>query len=346
MTTSVDELKGRFAWVALAVFLVVMPPFAWGHHSGAMYDDKKVITVDGRVTRYEWANPHVYIYVDQILTTGKTVEWEIEGSPPSILRRLGWDKNTLHPGDKVTVRGHPARVAGSYKLLPDDVIRGSDTLFERNGEVARLARTTPGTEPTDAGMDGVWVTLLAPKLDEQLDPDKMSLTARGKVAAKNFDERTMNPGAQCVPNPAPVFMITPDLKRITKGDGFLLIDGEFDGAQRTVYMSVATHEGAPPSVQGHSIGHWEGKSLVIDTARFAGHLIGNGYGVPSGAKKHLVERLTPAADGTSLTYHFELTDPDYLAAPVKGDATWVFRANTPYVALKCNPDNARRYAGP
>jgi hypothetical protein len=169
------------------------------------------------------------------------------------------------------------------------------------------------------------------------------MTPKGAAAAKRFDERKMHPGAQCVPNPAPVLMITPDLKRITKGDGVILIDGEFDGAQRTIHMNLSTHDGARASIQGHSIGRWEARTLVIDTTRFADYALGNGYGLPSGARKHLVERLTPAADGRSLTYHFEMTDPEYLAVPVKGDVQWVFRPNVNYAPLKCNLENARRY---
>jgi hypothetical protein len=146
-----------------------------------------------------------------------------------------------------------------------------------------------------------------------------------------------------VPNPAPVLMITPDLKRITAGEGVILIAGEFDGAQRTIHMEVSVHESAAASIQGYSIGHWESKTLVIDTSRFANYALGDGYGVPSGAGKRLMERLTPAADGASLSYHFELSDPEFLAAPVAGDVQWVFRPNMTYAPLKCDLNNARRF---
>src|SRR5262249_52184357 len=100
------------------------------------------------------------------------------------------------------------------------------------------------------------------------------------------------------------------------------------------------------SIQGHSIGHWEGKTLVIDTARFASHASGNAYGLPSGAGKHLVERLTLDADGTTLAYHFELADPEFLAAPVTADLRFVFRPDLKYAPPKCSRENARRFAHP
>jgi hypothetical protein len=331
---------------AVLALVVLMPPYSQAHHSSAMYDDKQTVTVEGTVSKFEWSNPHVYIYLKQ-MSGGQTFDWEIEASPPSILGRLGWTRDTLHVGDAITVVGRPARDAGKRSLLPNEIRRGDTMLFDRKGELVRLANadTTSSHSTTDAGLNGIWVTLLALKVAEQLDPEKLSLTAAGTAALKGFDEKKMHPGANCIPNPAPVFMITPDLKRISQGDGAIFIDGEFDGAQRTIHMNVSTHDGAAASIQGHSIGRWEGNSLVIDTTKFAYYALGNGYGLPSGLKKHLVERLTPGADSASLTYHFEMTDPEFLAAPVQGDVQWVFRPNLKYAPLKCDPDNAKRFTG-
>ncbi len=252
---------------AAALFIA---PVSKAHHSSAMYDDKQTVTVEGAVTKFEWSNPHVYIYLKQLTATGQTVEWEVEASPPSILRRLGWSQDILHSGDAIAVTGHPARDSGRKSLLPTLIKKGDATLFDRKGEVARLESAGAAPSGTAGGLelDGVWVTLLALKVEEQLDPEKLTLTAKGKASYKRFDEKKNHPGANCVPYSAPFFMTTPDLKRITKGDGVILIDGEFDGAQRTIHMNVSTHEGAPFSVQGHSVGRWEGHSLVIDTTQF------------------------------------------------------------------------------
>jgi hypothetical protein len=340
-TRSVSCLAGTIPFAA-ALF---MASVSNAHHSSAMYDDKQTVTIEGAITKFEWSNPHVYVYMKQLTAAGQAVEWEVEASPPSILRRLGWSQDTLHAGDTLTVTGHPARDSGRKSLIPTLIKKGDATLFDRKGELTRLASAdaAPSGSVGSLELDGIWVTLLDLKVEEQLDAEKLSLTARGKKAFKHFDEKKMHPGANCVPYSAPVFMLTPDLKRITKGDGVILIDGEFDGAQRTVYMNVSTHEGAPVSVQGHSVGRWEGKALVIDTTRFTDNAMGNAYGLPSGAGKHLVERLTPDGKG-ALTYHFELSDPEFLVSPVGGDVQWVFRPNLTYSALKCDLENARRFA--
>jgi uncharacterized protein DUF6152 len=338
---TLSSLAGTIPFAA-ALF---MAPVSEAHHSSAMYDDKQTVTIEGAVTKFEWSNPHVYVYLKQLTAPGQTVEWEVEASPPSILRRLGWSQDTLHAGDAITVTGHPARDSGRKSLIPTLIKKGDSTLFDRKGEVSRLASAdaAPLGSVGSLELDGVWVTLLAVKMQDRLDPEKLSLTAHGKAAFKRFDEKKMHPGANCVPMSAPFFMITPDLKRITKGAGVILIDGEFDGAQRTVHMDVSTHEGAPVSVQGHSVGRWEGKTLVIDTTQFTDNAIGNAYGLPSGAGKHLVERLTPDGKG-ALTYHFELSDPEFLEASVAGDVQWVFRPNVTYAPLKCDLENARRFA--
>jgi hypothetical protein len=350
VSQGLEAWRRELAVVCLFSSTLGMAQTCFAHHSAAMFDDKKTVTVTGTIMRFEWSNPHVYIYLLQPTASGQTIEWEVECSPPSILGRLGWTRETLHTGDSITVIGRPPREQGKFGLLPNTIKYGDTILFDRKGELAQLAKADPEPTPTstpsvkDAGIDGVWVTLLALTVEKALDTDKMALTAKGKTAVKRFDEKTMHPGAHCIPSPAPFFMITPDLKQITKAEGLMLIDGEFDGAQRTIHVDAAASSDPPDSIQGYSVGRWEGRTFVIDTTHFAYSWMGNSYGLPSSARKHLVERLTPDADGVSLTYHFELSDPEFLAAPVAGDVRWLRRPNLAYAPPKCDLENASRFA--
>jgi hypothetical protein len=100
------------AWaLALVLGMLVAIPQARAHHSfAAQYDAAKPITLKGKVTKVEWTNPHIYIYVDAPdETTGKVVNWALEMGGVNSLIRLGWTRDSLKPDDEVTVEGSLAR---------------------------------------------------------------------------------------------------------------------------------------------------------------------------------------------------------------------------------------------
>lgn len=78
------------------------------HHSAAMFDDTKVVELEGTVKALQWTNPHVWL---QILVgePGAVTEWSLEGGSPNSLSRRGWRSTTFEPGDVVTVRLNPMK---------------------------------------------------------------------------------------------------------------------------------------------------------------------------------------------------------------------------------------------
>jgi hypothetical protein len=75
-----------------------------------MFDMKNSITMKGTVTRFEWANPHVMIFLDVKDNRGNIQRWAVETrGGPNVLTKAGWTKDTLKPGDQVTLIGHPAK---------------------------------------------------------------------------------------------------------------------------------------------------------------------------------------------------------------------------------------------
>jgi hypothetical protein len=96
-----------FSAVLLITFAGAVP--ARAHHGGSEYDTKNPITLKGTVTEYYWANPHCQIYVDVRDDKGKTVNWAIETLAPAVLKRAGWNRELLHPGDVITVTLVPSR---------------------------------------------------------------------------------------------------------------------------------------------------------------------------------------------------------------------------------------------
>ena len=80
------------------------------HHSfAAEYDSTKPVTLKGAVTKMEWQNPHARFYVDVTDEAGKVTNWEFELGSPNGLMRRGWTRNSLKPGDTVTVEGYLAK---------------------------------------------------------------------------------------------------------------------------------------------------------------------------------------------------------------------------------------------
>jgi hypothetical protein len=87
------------------------------HHSYAMFDLDKSVTLEGAVKEFQWTNPHMWVQLLVADPTGGTAkEWSIEGGSPASLSRLGWTRKSLKAGDRVVIIMHPARdgsIAGS-----------------------------------------------------------------------------------------------------------------------------------------------------------------------------------------------------------------------------------------
>jgi len=112
---------------ALLVGLGVLFSFArktLAHHSTAMYDMANPVTVKGSVKRFEWTNPHAFIFLDVKDEKAGSVEWEIELMSLNHLRSYGWMRTTVKPGDVISCTGGAAKSGGPSMIsavieLPD-----------------------------------------------------------------------------------------------------------------------------------------------------------------------------------------------------------------------------------
>ncbi len=91
----------------LAVPLCALP--AQAHHSMAMFDQQKTVSVSGTVRQFQWTNPHCYIQLVVKDESGKDVEWSMEMGAPMYLYANGWRPSSLKPGDRITVTVNPLR---------------------------------------------------------------------------------------------------------------------------------------------------------------------------------------------------------------------------------------------
>ena len=92
-----------------AALATLLGSIAAAHHSGAMFDHSKTITLKGTVKEFQYTNPHSWLQVLVTGADGKTVEWGFESEGPSTLMRVGIQAGSFKPGDKVTVLANPMR---------------------------------------------------------------------------------------------------------------------------------------------------------------------------------------------------------------------------------------------
>jgi hypothetical protein len=100
-------MQARRVFVAIAALLGTASAAA--HHSGAMFDSDKSVTLQGTVTDFQWTNPHCWIELTVPSAAGAAVAWSVEMGAPMQLYQGGWKRSTLKPGDRIEVVIHPLR---------------------------------------------------------------------------------------------------------------------------------------------------------------------------------------------------------------------------------------------
>jgi hypothetical protein len=104
------RLKLTLGAIILAVAAAASCPPAYAHHSFAVYDRSKVLTLKGNVKSFQWTNPHCVIWVlVQPEGGGEPQEWSFETTSPGVLTRGGWTRNSVKPGDRVAVEFYALR---------------------------------------------------------------------------------------------------------------------------------------------------------------------------------------------------------------------------------------------
>ena len=125
--------------VAFAALALLAGVPAAAHHRFAMFDQTKIMTLEGTVTEFQWTNPHAFIELDA--AGGR--HWSIELNSPNNLKRQGWSRDALKPGDKIKLRMSPLR-NGKPGGLFLDLTRADGKLLDsglpKNGQPVNVPR--------------------------------------------------------------------------------------------------------------------------------------------------------------------------------------------------------------
>ena len=132
--------RTRVTWLLAALGAMALPAMA--HHSFAGFDQSKQVTLVGKVTEFQWTNPHAFIHVEVVGDSGTNELWEIELNSPNNLKRAGWSSSSIKAGDKVTLTANPLRDMSAHKgglfiavTLPDGSVLGDATRVKGGGPI-------------------------------------------------------------------------------------------------------------------------------------------------------------------------------------------------------------------
>ena len=325
--------------VSCAALSTAAPALA--HHSAAAYDTQKEVKVSGTVVQYRFANPHVYLTLQIKRDDGSVSTLEVEAGAAAVLNGLGFNKDSVKAGEVVTVVGSPARAR------PDAFMLGRE-LYKRDGSYVPLniaSRSVFDSKTASASsIAGTWFSPRSEFAGFMGSTGRWTLTDKGRAAAAAADARVKAALKDCIPVGAPLLMLYPVANVITVQRDRLVMKVDWMDSERIVYLDGRAHPPATQtSLQGHSIGRWEGKTLVIETTNFKDHPIGLSLSMPASTQKKLTERLALSDDGKTVTYSGVLEDPVYLAKPVEWSGKWEYRPTLKPSGETCNTEVASRF---
>lgn len=315
-------MTGGWRFAAVSV-LWLAAGAAHAHHSSTPhYDESRTITLVGVVTDFRMVNPHSFLYFNVTGADGKVQRWNCEMSSVAILNRNGLTRGTIVPGDKVTVNAFPAW-RDPFGCSFVSITAANGTTYDRFGVVRKESVVTnrgpglPGLVTASARtISGNWIGSGGPPR-QPIDFSSL-LTPAGKAALARYDERFDDPGLRCSPasilrafgEPFEVTEIRQTPEKIT-------IRHEYMDVVREVDMRTRAHPASlKRSLLGHSVGWFEGDTLVVETVGFnAGVLMPFPPIVHSDAMT-VVERFTLSADGAELSRSYEVTDPKFFMMPL------------------------------
>ena len=328
----------------LLMISLSLPLAASAHHSDAGLDMETITGIKGTVKEFVWRNPHVYALIE-VQNGNQTVEWDLQLGPTSVISRRGWRRDSLKPGEQVTVRAHVAKNGKPYGVI-ESVDKPGGMGFVAAGEPEKRARAT--------SLEGKWkadvaATMAYPGGFDGFFNAQLRLTDKGKAEQAAYDPLSKdNPEATCVGRPTPAALVSTSLYLmeidIQEENELIIIRSEWGDEVRTVYMDGREHpDSSQRFVTGHSIGWWEGDTLIVDTRNFEDHRSPYQIGVPSGAQKHVVERYRLTGNGAHINLEFTLEDPEYIAEPMVHTRLLNYSPHLTFYEGECDEESTSRF---
>ncbi len=365
------SLRRALSVAATAAVAVCMSTTALAHHGFGRFDRTKEVEFTGVITGMDFVNPHSYLHFDAVGADGKTIAMRCEMRAATLLRRSGWTPEMFAVGAEVTVYGFGHRDDPASCYL-EDVKVGNAPEFNRNDQFEHELSTDLSKRPLrlstgEPNISGDWAQEqyviavppggngggLVPKhMIADIESGKLTmadvppsgwgprpvtLTARGQAEADAFRMWSPedNPRLRCRPTSIILdWVFDGAVNRITQEKDRIVINYGLFSFERVIHMDMDSHPAdIEPSYAGHSIGHWEGDVLVVDTVGFEPGVIA--APVRNSDQLHVVERFSLDPETMALKREYVAEDPVYFTDQYVGSDT-VLVADVPYEAHPCD----------
>ena len=328
----------------IGLVAVLSATLGLGHHAAQVaYNTDQIIEVEGEITRLLWRNPHVRFTINVSEAQGGTALWNVESIPVTRLTRVGVSADLVGVGLRVRVAGFPSRRSANQvyavnMLLPDgrEVLLDTPVARWTNNTVGTGRDETPGTPGSDPslGIFRVWSTDgVALGLSRN---EGYNLTEEARAARAGWDPLSPdNPFSECRPKGIPLIMEQPNpMEFVDRGDQILLRLEEYDTVRVISLRSETSDQSVQPTLLGHSVGHWEGRTLVVETDSISWRYFSQS-GLPQSEAMEIVERFTPSEDGARLDYELTMTDPALFIEPAVLTKSWVWVPGDQVLPFDC-----------
>ena len=327
------------------------------HHSAFVHFDRnEIVDITGDLVSINWRNPHTEMTVRVVDEAGNETLWLGQERGAVLLSRKGVTPDLFTPGDTIRIAGFRGRRNRESLFVTNIMLADGREVFNESFAEQRYEATLAGTTMADAqaqatrdrpvtsdGLFRVWSTPIVQfsghqeNLDRALWNESYPLTEYAADVLANWDPVEDNPFIFCQ-NAMPAIMDQLHPMEFTdQGDRIRIRLEELD----TVRMVHMTDVAAPSerSPYGHSVGRWDGDTLVVTTTDidFAWF---DQEGIPQSDELMLVERFTPSADGYTLNYTMTATDPVVFTEPVMLDRTWIWVPGEEVQPFECEWDGS------
>jgi hypothetical protein len=324
----------------VSISIVALPAAA--HHSPASFDLTRELVFEGTVTSFAWRNPHVYIEMEIVGADGQPTAQQIEAGPAQFFVAADLDADMLRAGERLTVRAKPNRGGPGRVVLGWQLTKADGTVVPLHPRA--MTQTVAGTVEATS-IAGTWVPQGTDFASLAVASREWPLTEKGRAAVAATRDARVAARAACVPFGPPALMALPAAALVEVGGSEVVFTLDAMNARRVVHLDQRSRPaGLEPTLLGHSIGRWEGGTLIVETANFSAQPEGYAFDLPSSTARRVVERFSLSADRKHLEYEATVEDPEYFAAPVTHRSQWDYRPELKPANLPCDPEAAGRFA--